>query len=304
MDKHDLLRKISTFPLIAADLAEDLLAGDFVSVFRGQGMEFDEVRRYEAGDDVRRIDWNVSARFGTPYVKLYREEREISLCLVLDCSASMHTGSGVLSRYEQGVLAAALLAFSAERTGQRVGALFFAEDITRVFRAGKGRAHIMAVLSAALDARPAGRGSGLGKALEGTARLLRARHFRRNSPRSLVAVISDFMCINWEREMAALCADHDVIAIRLSDPADLEIGDAGLVSLEDNETGHRLYAATAFRSFRESWAAWHRDRDKLWQAACRRWGAATLPLSTAEDAVPVLARFFRNQGAAFPRRRG
>jgi uncharacterized protein (DUF58 family) len=285
-------------------MAEDLLAGEFTSVFRGQGMEFDEVRRYEAGDDVRRIDWNVSARFGTPYVKLYREEREISLCLVLDCSASMHTGFQALSRYEQGVLAAALLAFSAERTGQRVGAVFFAEDITRVFRAGKGRQHIMAVLSAALDARPAGRGSGLGKALEGTARLLRARHFRRNSPRSLVAVISDFMCIGWEREMAALCADHDVIAVRLGDPADLEMGDAGLVSLEDNETGHKLYAATSFRSFREPWAAWHEERARLWQAVCRRWGAAALSLSTAEDAVPVLARFFRNQGAALSRRRG
>ncbi|MDR2247745.1 MAG: DUF58 domain-containing protein, partial [Treponema sp.] len=105
MDKRDLLRKISTFPLVARDPAEDLLAGGFTSVFRGQGMEFDEVRRYEAGDDVRRIDWNVSARFGAPYVKLYREEREISLCLVLDCSASMHTGSRALNRYEQGVLA-------------------------------------------------------------------------------------------------------------------------------------------------------------------------------------------------------
>jgi uncharacterized protein (DUF58 family) len=259
-------------------------------------MEFDEVRRYEAGDDVRRIDWNVSARFGAPYVKLYREEREISLCLVLDCSASMYTGSQALNRYEQGVLAAALLAFSAERTGQGVGALFFAEDITRVFRAGKGRAHIMAVLSAALDGRPGGRGSGLGKALEGTARLLRARHFGRKSPRSLVAVISDFMCLGWERELAALCAAHDVIAIRISDPLDFEIGDAGLVGLEDNETGCRLYAAASFRSFRESWAAWHEDRARVWQAVCRRWGAAALPLSTAEDAAPALARFFRNPG--------
>jgi uncharacterized protein (DUF58 family) len=125
MDKRELLRKISAFHLIARDLAEELLAGEFTSVFRGQGMEFDGVRRYETGDDVRSIDRNVSARFGTPYIKLYREEREISLCVVLDCSASMHTGSQDLTRYEQGVLAAALLAFSAERTGQRVGALLF-----------------------------------------------------------------------------------------------------------------------------------------------------------------------------------
>ena len=303
MDKRDLLRRISTFPLTARDLAEDLLAGEFTSVFRGQGMEFDEVRHYETGDDVRRIDWNVSARFGTPFVKLYREEREISLCLVLDCSASMRTGSRALNRYEQGLLTAALLAFSAERTGQRVGAVFFAEDIKRIFRMGKGRAHIMAVLSAALDERPSDRGSGLGKALEGTARLLRTRHFRRNSPRSLVAVISDFMCLGWERELAALCADHDVIAIRIGDPLDFGMEDAGLVDFEDNETGHRLYAATSSRSFRESWAAWHEDRVRVWQAVCRRWGASALQLSTAEDAAPVLARFFRRQGPGFSGRR-
>jgi uncharacterized protein (DUF58 family) len=266
-------------------------------------MEFDEARRYEAGDDVRRIDWNVSARFGTPYVKMFREEREISLCLVLDCSASMFTGSQALSRYEQGALAAALLAFSAERTGQRVGAVFFAKDILRVFRARKGKANVMAMLNAALDARTGGRGSGLGKALEGTARLLQSRHFRRNSPRSLVAVISDFMCLSWEREMAALCADHDVIAIRISDPADLDMVDAGLVDIEDNETDRRLYAASSSRSFKESWKAWHEDRASRWQTACRRLGAASLTLSTADDAAPVLARFFRNHGAARKRRR-
>jgi uncharacterized protein (DUF58 family) len=303
MDKRDLLRKISTFPLAARELAEELAGGGFASVFRGQGMEFDEARHYQAGDDVRRIDWNVSARFGTPFVKLYREEREISLCLVLDCSSSMHTGSGALTRYEQGVLAAALLAFSAERAAQRVGALFFAEDITRVFRAGKGRAHIMTVLGAALDGRTPGRGSCLGKALEGTARLLGARHSRRKAPRSLVAVISDFMCLGWERELAALCADHDVIAVRISDPLDAGMEDLGLIELEDNETGCRLYAASSSRSFRESWAAWHDDRFKSWQAACRHWGAPALPLSTAEDAVPALARFFRNQGFAASGRR-
>jgi uncharacterized protein (DUF58 family) len=295
MNKRELLRKITTFHLTARDLAEDLLAGEFTSVFRGQGMEFDEVRHYEAGDDIRTIDWNVSARFGTPYVKLYREEREISLCIVLDCSASMHSGSGALSRYEQGVLAAALLAFSADRTGQRVGAVFFAADITRIFNPRKGRAHIMAMLSAALDEGPGEAGSGLGTALAGTARLLQTRRFRRNSPRSLVVVISDFMCLSWEQELAALCADHDVIACRVSDPLDLEMNSAGLITLEDNETGFSLHAPTASRAFRDSWAEWHEERANLWQAICRRRGAIALPLSTTDDAAPVLARFFRRR---------
>ena len=217
MDRHELLQKITTFPLIASGLAEDLLSGDFRSVFKGQGIEFDEVRHYELGDDVRAIDWNVSARFGTPYVKMYREERELTVCIVLDGSASMHTGCGAgdLSRYEQGVLAAALIAFSAESSGQRGGAVFFDQELGTVFSPRKGRAHIMAVISAALRVEARGRGSGLGTALRGTGRLLKRR--------SLVAVISDFLCLNLEEELGDLSRRHDVIALRISSPLDLVI---------------------------------------------------------------------------------
>jgi uncharacterized protein (DUF58 family) len=241
MERHELLRRIATFHLASRDLAEDLLAGEFASVFRGQGIEFDEVRLYETGDDVRSIDWNVSARFGRPYVKLYREERELTVCVVLNCSASMHTGQGPLSRYEQGVLAAALVALSAERTGQRVGAVFFNRDITQVFSPRKGRAHVMTVISAALSVTQRGRGSGLGIALSGTRRILRRR--------SLVVVISDFLCMNWEQELGDLCAKHDVIALRITDSSDREMPDLGLTALEDKETGVRFHAPTGFRSF-------------------------------------------------------
>jgi uncharacterized protein (DUF58 family) len=303
MNKHELLRKISAFHLVSRELAEDLLAGDFASVFRGQGMEFDEVRHYEMGDDVRSIDWNVTARFGEPYVKLYREERELSLCIVLDCSPSMHTGLGrgradpaaALTRYEQGILTAALLAFSAERSGQRVGAVFFDTGIMRVWSPRKGRAHIMHILNSALEDAPPGRGSGLGKALAGTARILRNRRFRRGAPRSLVAVISDFMAIHWERELGDISAKHDVIALRITDPSDGEMPDAGLAALEDRETGTRFHVPTAFSSFRSARAEWHGDRSRLWQAICRRSGAARVELSTADDAPGVLARFFRGR---------
>ena len=154
MDRHELLAKITTLPLAARGLAEDLLSGDFRSVFKGQGIEFDEVRRYETGDDIRSIDWNVSARFGTPYVKMYREEREMTVCLILDNSASMHGASGSLSRWEQGVIAAALIAFSAEQAGQRVSAVFFDREIRTIFPPRKGRPHTMAMISAAIEARP------------------------------------------------------------------------------------------------------------------------------------------------------
>ena len=284
---------------MARGLAEDLLSGDYRAMFRGQGIEFDEVRRYERGDDVRSIDWNVSARFGTPYVKMYREEREMTVCIILDTSASMHTAGGSLeefpdrepgpggelNRYEQAVMAAALIAFSADVAGQRLSMIFYDREISKIIPPRKGRSHTMAVISAALEARPLEKGSGLGKALIGAGRLLKRR--------SLVIVISDFLCINWEQEIGDLSRRHDVISLRISGPLDKEMPASGLLTLEDPETGFSFRAPSSFSVFRNAWSSWHEERARLWEAICRRSGAACLELSTADDAPTTLKRFFR-----------
>jgi uncharacterized protein (DUF58 family) len=290
VDARELFERIRIFPIAALGLAEDLLAGDFRSVFRGQGMEFDEVRRYEQGDDIRSIDWNVSARFGTPYVKQYREEKELSVFLLLDCSASMQARRGELSPFEQGILIFALLSFSAEAAGQPVGAIFFDEEITRLFKPNKGRPHMLTMVSAALAAaspNTAGSGSRLGRAIAGAERFLKRR--------SLVLVISDFFCINWEQELASLSRKHDVIAFRIVDPIDSEMLKAGLLRLEDPETGEKIEAPTGLHSFRTAWSLWHEERRNSWEAICRRAGAARLEISTSEDAFTALSRFFRGR---------
>jgi uncharacterized protein (DUF58 family) len=295
VNRNELLNRITTFPLVAKGLAEDILAGDYRAVFKGQGIEFDEVRRYEWGDDARSIDWNVSARFGTPYVKMYREEREMTVCIILDTSASMRTiggGSSVpgaddLNRYEQAVLAAALIAFSAEQAGQRLSTIFFDREISRIISPRKGRAHTMSVISAALEARSLERGSGLGKALAGAGRLLKRR--------SLVIVISDFLCVDWEQEMGDISRKHDVIAIRIWGPLDKEMPQVGLLTLEDPETALKISAPSSFASFRAAWAVWHDERASLWEAICRRSAVAHMELSTADDAPAALKRFFRGQ---------
>jgi uncharacterized protein (DUF58 family) len=204
------------------------------------------------------------------------------------------------TRYEQGLLAAALVAFSAERAGQRVGALFFDREIERVFPPYKGRRHAMALVSGALQyhgnaargrpedrgqkIRGQGAGSNLGAALAGAGRLLKRR--------SLVLAVSDFLSVNWNEELGDLARKHDVIALRLSDPLDDDIPDLGLIPVEDPETGLRIQAPTGFVSFREAWKEWHGERAKLWLSLCRRAGAAPLELSTAEDAPAALFRFF------------
>jgi uncharacterized protein (DUF58 family) len=297
------LQKITTFPLVAEVLAEELLAGDLSSMFRGQGIEADEVRRYQIGDDVRSIDWNVSARFGTPYVKMYREERELSVYLCLDCSASMMCGSS-MTRFEQAALTVALIAFSAERFGERLGAVFFDKDISKFFSARRGRHNTLAVINEALNIaensppsflthhnkrkkKDFSAKSNLKDALSCLGRILKRR--------SLIVVVSDFFCMSWEQEMGRLCQRHDVIAVRITDPLDKQLFKAGLIAMEDPETGVRLHAPTNFSSFRSAWEAWHNDHSVSWKAILHRAGAASFELSTTDDTATSLIRFFRSR---------
>ncbi|MDR2468150.1 MAG: DUF58 domain-containing protein [Spirochaetaceae bacterium] len=290
MERDELLRRITTFPLVAGELARDMLAGDFRSVFRGEGIEFDEVRRYEQGDDVRTIDRNVSARYGTPYVKLYREERELTVFVVLDTSASMFVGGGAaipLRRIEQAILAAALIAFSAERSGQRFGALLFDSDTRAIFKPKRGRSHVMAFAQTALQAKPEGRGSALESALMTASRLLKRR--------SIVVVISDFLSLGWEHELGSLSEKHDCIVCRVSDPLDAEIPNVGLVTIEDPETGALSTCNTASAAFRSAWSEWNAERTALCTSIFHRFRLAHIELSTADDVVRILKNFFRSR---------
>ncbi|MCL2440745.1 MAG: DUF58 domain-containing protein [Treponema sp.] len=291
METSDLLRGIINLPIVSGGLAEEMLAGNFRSIFKGQGMEFDEARHYEPGDDIRSIDWNASARFGSPFVKMYREERELTILILLDISPSMHRTNIAqqgLSPYEQALFSASLIAFSAEHTGQQAGALFFDRDIEKVFPPRKGRKHIMSFVMAALqyqnnvNQRRSPHGSNIIAALTGAQRLLKKR--------SLVVVISDFFSVNWEQEMGYLCRKHDCIALRISSPQMLPY--PGLITLEDPETGVRLEAPAGLKSFKESWSLWHEERSINWEAQCKKCGAAYLDISTEADAPSALMKFF------------
>jgi len=301
METSELLRNIINLPIISSGLAEEMLSGNFRSVFKGQGMEFDEARHYQPGDDIRSIDWNASARFGHPFIKMYREERELTILLLIDISPSMHRGNitrqefnanrvskSVLSPYEQALISASLIAFSAEHTGQQVGAFFFDKDIEKVFPPRKGRKHIMSLIMAALHyqnnttPRRSQQGSNIKSALTGAQRLLKKR--------SLVIIISDFFSINWEHEMGILCRKHDCLALRIC--GSQEVPYPGLITLEDPETGVRIEAPAGLDSFKDSWYEWHGERTTLWESLCRKSGASYLDISTEADAPSALIKFF------------
>ena len=303
MDTHELLGRITKLPIVADALAEEMISGNFRSVFKGQGMEFEEARHYQWGDDAKAIDWNASARLGTPFIKVFREERELTILLLLDTSASMKAGIANLwgnakvlspglrpglSPYEQALIAAALIAFSSERSGQRIGAFLFDSGINKVFPPRKGRRNILAFVSGALyyHRRQAGKGQGsnLKAAIAGAGRLLKRR--------SMVVLLSDFLGADWEHELSDLSRRHDVIAVRVYDPKNMYLPKLGLLEAQDPETGLRIAVPANSASFRDAWAAWHKDRADLWQKQCRRAGASRLEIPVNEDAAKILSRFF------------
>jgi uncharacterized protein (DUF58 family) len=299
METREILGRITRLPIVADALAEEMLSGNFRSVFKGQGMEFEEARHYQWGDDAKAIDWNASARLGTPFIKVFREERELTILLLLDASASMRSGianlwgkNQGLSPYEQALITAALIAFSSERSGQRVGAFLFDSGIDKVFPPRKGRRNILAFVSGSLHyhSRQAagGKSSNLGAALAGAGRMLKRR--------SMVVLLSDFLSSGWEKELCDLSRRHDVIAVRVYDPKNTDLPKLGLLDARDPETGLKIAIPSNSVSFRNAWSGWHKDRADHWLKLCRRAGASHLELPVDEDAAKVLSRFFTGRG--------
>lgn len=232
----EVLKQVKGIELRTRALVNTLFTGEYRSVFRGQGIEFAEVRAYQEGDDFRSIDWNVSARFGHPFVKSYTEEREITLLLVVDQSGSLHFGHP-LSKASLAVEVAAVLALAGARHQDRVGLLLFSDRVEHVVRPAKSRPHALRVIRDLVAFKPRGRGTNLAEALRFAAKLLRHR--------SIVAVLSDFRADGWEEPLARLAGDHDIVAITIDDPRERALPDAGWVDFSDAETGQRVLVDTS-----------------------------------------------------------
>ena len=238
----EVLKQVRGIELRTRNLVNSLFTGEYRSVFRGQGIEFAEVRAYQQGDDYRSIDWNVSARMAHPFVKTFHEEREITLLLIVDQSGSLHFGHPS-TKAGLAVEVAAVLALAAARHNDRVGALLFTDRVEYVVRPAKGRPHALRVIRDLVAFAPRGRGTSLGEALRFAGKLLRHH--------AIVAVLSDFRAEGWEEPLARLAAAHDVVAITVDDPRELAFPDAGWVDLEDAETGRQILLDTSHRATRD-----------------------------------------------------
>lgn len=232
----DVLRQVKNIEFRTRGLVNTIFSGEYRSVFRGTGMEFAEVRAYQHGDDYRSIDWNVSARMGSPYVKTFHEERELTVLLVVDRSGSVEFGQPV-AKAALGVEVSAVLALAAARQNDRVGALIFSDGIDHVVTPRKGRRHALRVIRDLIAFQPTHGGTNLTAALTYAARLLRNR--------SIIAVLSDFRARGWEEQLGRLARRHEIIAITVDDPREFNLPDAGWVELTDAETGERHLVDTS-----------------------------------------------------------
>ena len=284
-NKESLIQKAALLRITTKVLASSLQNGSFKSLYHGQGIEFSGVREYLRGDDVRSIDWNVTARSGKPYVKIFEEERELQIFLVIDRSLSMQTGSKGKSRLQTAMEISTLLTFAAENNGNPVGAVLCSGDIEFVCSPKNGQNQTMILLSH-FDRKPENnkRGSVLSNALTGAGKILKKR--------SLVFVISDFRMKGWEDPLVHLASRHDVVCVRIGDPSDYSLPEMGAIPFTDPENGIKKLLPTNSRMFRASWREDGRMRQQRWVDNCLKHGGYPLKISTTEDPLAVLTSFF------------
>ena len=297
MQTSELLRKVRRIEIRTSHLVSDVLAGQFRSAFKGRGMEFEEVRPYQYGDDVRSIDWNVSARTGFPHVKLFREERELTVMLAVDLSGSLSFGTHAQLKRELAAEIAATVAFSAIRSNDRVGLVCFTDRVERIVPPRKGPRHVLRIVRDLLAFEPARRGTDIGGAIAEANRLL--------SRRSVVFVVSDWRSAGvtaagrepWEDALRIARMRHDVIPVVVHDRRESALPSAGLMEFEDLETGERVVADLGSRRVRDRFARMAEAERALLDGTLRRLRCEAIRVETGADVAEPFRAFFARRGA-------
>jgi len=284
---REQLKAVRKVQIRTSHLVSDLFGGQYHSVFKGRGMEFAEVRQYEPGDEVRTIDWNVTARTGVPYVKRFTEERELTVMLLVDASASTHFGSVRQFKQELAAEIAALLAFSAIRNNDKVGLVIFSDRIELALPPRKGNRHVLRVIREILNHKPQGRGTDIPLALDHLSHVVRRR--------CVAFLLSDFLAPELRRPLKVANRRHDLIAVVLDDPRDYELPNVGMLAVEDPESGEHFVVDTSDRRVREEFArtrqAARNDRDRFLRAL----DIDAVTVRTDQPYAGPLLRFFRQR---------
>ncbi len=287
MEATELLKKVRKIEIKARGLTRQVFAGEYHSAFKGRGISFSEVREYQYGDDIRSIDWNVTARFNHPYVKVYEEERELTVMLLVDVSGSGNFGTRGAYKREQITEIAALLAFSAINNNDKIGVIFFSDRVEKFISPQKGRKHILRIIRELLDFKPLSTRTSLDEPLRYLTNALKKR--------CTAFVISDFMADDFERSLQIASSKHDVVGLRIIDNMEKELPDLGMIYVSDPETRNNVWLDTSLKTVRENFRShWARDRERLDEIFTRS-GVDNVTVFTGEDYVRPLIKLFKKR---------
>jgi len=285
MIPKELAKKIRYIQIYTSKAVNDSLAGEYESVFKGRGMEFEEVRGYQIGDDVRNIDWNVTARTGEPYVKIFKEERELTVLFLVDLSASGSFGSVNRIKNEIAAEICALLAFSAIKNNDKVGLLLFTDRVEMFIPPAKGTTHVLRIIRELLSFTPGRSGTDIGAGIDYIGRV--------TNKKSVLFLVSDFLGEGYEKKIRVLAKRHDLIAVSVTDPREISMPDCGLVELEDAETGETLMIDTGSAAFRKQYEKLGDQRMVQLRKLFRSMDVDHIEIMTGRDYLHDLIRFFK-----------
>jgi uncharacterized protein (DUF58 family) len=291
VETSDILKKVRQIEIKTRGLSRNIFAGEYHSAFKGRGMAFSEVREYQFGDDIRSIDWNVTARYNHPYIKVFEEERELTVMLLIDVSGSRNFGS--FQKMKKNVITeiAAILAFSAIQNNDKIGVIFFSETIEKFIPPKKGRSHILRIIREMIDFRPENKGTNIPEAL---------RYFTNAIKKKCTAfIISDFIDNNpdLEKSMSVANSKHDLVAVRIFDEREQELPSIGMLKMKDAETGNYVWVNSSDRRTREIYRKWWFGQSERLRGIFTRCGVDNALINTREDYVKSLVNMFKRREA-------
>lgn len=287
MEAIELLKKVRRIEIKTRGLSRHIFAGEYHSAFKGRGIAFSEVREYQYGDDIRSIDWNVTARFNHPYVKVFEEERELTVMLLIDVSGSGAFGTAVGFKRDIMTEVAAVLAFSAIYNNDKIGVIFFTEIVEKFIPPLKGRKHILRIIRELLDFRPQSNRTNLSEPLRFLTNAIKKR--------STAFIISDFIAPDFEEALRIAANKHDVVALKISDPLEKYFPDVGLVKVMDSEDGEEKWIDTSSRITRKAYTEWWNNHIEYIRNTFKKCGVDYTELSTKEDYVKPLIQLFESR---------
>lgn len=287
MDTRELLKRVRKIEIKTKGLSKQLFSGEYHSAFKGRGMSFSEVREYQYGDDVRSIDWNVTARTGDPHIKIFEEERELTLMLLVDVSPSAFFGT--IDQFKNEVITeiCAVLAFSATQNNDKVGLILFSDDVELYIPPKKGRSHILRIIRELVYHKPKGKGTNIGIPLRYLNNVIKKR--------SIAFVMSDFLAKDYEEALRVASKRHDVIGFQLYDRHEKVLPDAGLLSVRDRETGETLMLDTSYPPLREHYHWQFNERLAHFKQTFARSNADTISLQSDASYITALHQFFKRR---------